>query len=132
MSNPLSDFRQLSTQEMDSKLKELASAIEGNVDPELEGFALGLIAHLIQCTGRVFTYQEKMEKVIAGLPQSFEAKESLLAEIAEYPLATPNEKRDIRNRIQAALVARPAPAEKPKKHKSFEVNGRSWDLPEGF
>ncbi len=132
MSNPLSDFRQLSTKEMHDQLKELATAIEGNLEPELEQFATGLIAHLLTCTDRTFSFVEKMEKVVNGLPQSNDAKEVLQAELADYVFAAPNQKEGIRNRIHAAIVARPAPQEKPKKRKSYEVNGREHALPEGW
>jgi hypothetical protein len=132
VSNPLSDFRQLSTKEMHDKLKELAEAIDGNLEPELESFAKGLVAHMLTCTDRTFTFVEKMEKVVSGLPQSNDAKEVLLAELADYIFAAPNQKEGIRNRIHAAIVARPAPQEKPKKQKSYDANGRNFPFPEGW
>ena len=132
MSNPLNDFRKLTTTEMHGKLKELASALEGNLEPELEDFALGLVAHLLTCTAMTFSYVEKLKAVVKGLPQSNDAKDSLLAELEEYVFRAPNLQERTRDRIQQALVSKPAAAEKKKPKRSVEVNGREFDLPEGF
>lgn len=132
MSNPVSDFRQLTTTEMHEKLRQLAEALDGNLDPGLGAFALGLIGHLLTCTSMTFTYVERLKKVVLELPQSNEAKDSLLAELEEYVFRAPNLQERTRDRIQNALVAKPAAAPKRKPKKSVEVHGREFDFPEGF
>lgn len=133
MSNPVNDFRQLTTTEMHEKLRELASVLDGNLDPpELADFALGLIGHLLTCTSMTFSYVEKLKKVVAALPQSNEAKDSLLAELEEYVFRAPALQERTRDRIHAALVAKPAAVEKKKVKKSIDFQGREFEFPENW